>query len=97
MTLINQDTPRSAVKSIGDDSRASIIARARKLRAEIEQAYADAAHWNSINCPHKGPPIDPDPDGKLRRIAEGIDKMLAREARGITSNGATAQPDHPKP
>jgi hypothetical protein len=97
MTLINQDTLRSVLKSIGDDSRASIIARARKLRAEIEQAYADAAYWNSINCPHKGPPIDPDPDGKLRRIAEGIDKMLARESRGITSPVPPAQPGQPKP
>ena len=81
MTLINQDIARSAVHSIGQDKRADIISRARKLRAEIAQTFADAAHWNSINAPHKGPAIDPDPDGELRRIADGLDKMLAAETK----------------
>ena len=67
--------------SIGQDKRADIISRARKLRAEIAQTFADAAHWNSINVPHKGPAIDPDPDGELRRIADGLDKMLAGEKK----------------
>ena len=76
MTLINQDTPRSVAHSIGKNKRADIMARARKLRAEIAQTFAEAAHWNSINVPHKGHAIDPDPDGELRRIADIIDKML---------------------
>jgi hypothetical protein len=76
MTFINQDTPRSMVHSIGQDKQSEIMDRARKLRADIAQTFADAAHWNSINVPHKGPPIDPDPDGKLKRIAAGIDRML---------------------
>lgn len=81
MTLINQDTPRSVVHSIGKDKRADIMARARKLRAEIAQTFAEAAHWNSINVPHKGQAIDPDPDGELRRIADIIDKMLETQAK----------------
>lgn len=59
--------------------RAAIIARARKLRAEIAQTFADAEHWNRVHVPWKGKPIDPDPDGQLQRIAEGIDRMLAHE------------------
>lgn len=58
-------------------SREIIIARAKHLRGEIEQMFIDAAHWNSIN-PDK-PPVDPDPDGKMRQIADGLDKMLAAE------------------
>ena len=60
--------------------RAEIIARAVKLRTEIEQTFADAAHWNRVHVPWKGKPIDPDPGGELRRCADGIDRMLAHEA-----------------
>ena len=61
--------------------RSSIIARAVAMRAEIQQLFDDAAHWNRVHAPWKGKPIDPDPDGQLRRIADGIDRMLAREAK----------------
>lgn len=81
MTQIDQYTARSVVASIGSDRRASIVARASKLRQEIAQQFADAEHWNRVNVPWKGEPIDPDPDGRLRRIANGIDRMLAGEAR----------------
>lgn len=30
------------------DSRAEIIARARAIRAEIDQIFADAEHWNRV-------------------------------------------------
>jgi hypothetical protein len=59
--------------------RTAIIARARAMRAEIQQLFDDAAHWNSVHTPWKGEPIDPDPGRQLRRIAEGIDRMLAKE------------------
>ena len=83
MTLINQDTARSVVKAIGTDSREAIIQRARDMRVNIEQIFSDAEHWNRLHVPWKGLPINPDPDGKLRRIADGIDKMLANETPNV--------------
>ncbi len=79
MTMINQDTARSIVKSLGDDSRADIVARARDLRGRIAQVFSEAEHWNRVNVPWKGPAIDPDPDGTLKRIADRLDRMLAKE------------------
>lgn len=79
MTTINQDTARSVVQAIGTDTRDAIVARARKLRDEIAQTFADAEHWNRVNVPWKGPAIDPDPDGRLKRIADSIDRMLSAE------------------
>ena len=83
MTLINQDTARSVVKAIGINSREAIIQRARDMQANIEQIFSDAEHWNRVNVPWKGLPINPDADGKLRRIADGIDKMLANETPNL--------------
>lgn len=60
-------------------TQAALIARAKKMRAGIQQIFDDAAHWNSVHTPWKGAPIDPDPDGELRRIADGIDRMLAAD------------------
>lgn len=57
--------------------RAELIERAKKLRAEIEQIFIDTQHWNSRNAPWKGPAIDPDPDGELRRLADGLDQTIA--------------------
>lgn len=85
MTMIDQHTARSIVKSLGDNSRAAIVARARKLRGEIAQTFADAEHWNRVNVPWKGPAIDPDPDGQLKRIVDGIDRMLAMEDAGAAA------------
>ena len=79
MTFITQDVARSVVASIGGDSRAAIIDRARTMRAEIAQIFADAEHWNRVSVPRKGGAIDPDPDGKLKRLADSLDKMLAAE------------------
>ena len=64
-----------------NEERAAIIGRARKLRADIAQAFADAEHWNRMHVPWKGSPIDPDPGGQLQRIADGLDRMLANETR----------------
>lgn len=60
-------------------TRAEIIADAVKLRSEIRQIFADAAHWNeSVRKPHEER-INPDPGGRLTRIAAALDKMLERE------------------
>lgn len=62
--------------------RLLLVARARKLRADIEQIFTDAASWNDNSRARKNgaAPINPDPDGSLRRMAEGLDKTLAAEA-----------------
>ncbi len=62
------------------DGRLVLIQRAMRLRVEIEQVFTDCASWNdSGRQPHE-PAIDCDPDGKLRRMADGLDRMLEKEA-----------------
>ena len=58
-------------------SRLSVISRARKLKAEIEQTFLDANHWNILH-PYEAS-IDADPYGQLAAIKAGIDKMLEAE------------------
>ena len=58
--------------------REVMIGRWKVQRAKIQQLFDDAAHWNATH-PNE-PPIDPDEDGALRRLADAIDKMLAKEA-----------------
>ena len=58
-------------------SRADIVKRAQKLRAEIAQAFYDAERWNKLHPQEEA--INPDPDGELKRLAEGLDAMLAIE------------------
>lgn len=69
-------------------TRAEILARATSLRAGIQQIFDDAEHWNRRHTPWKGKPIDPDPDGKLRRCADAIDLMFAREAAKLPAAAA---------
>ena len=57
---------------------AHYIARTKKLRAEIEQLFTDAASWNDNVRKADEEPIDPDPHGELRRIADSIDRWLAK-------------------
>lgn len=59
------------------DQRADLIARARALRSEIKQIFADAEHWNRMHT--RQVPIDPDPDGELRRILNGLERTLSGE------------------
>lgn len=63
-----------------DTGRQRLTERAMKLRADIEQIFIDCASWND-NARKPGEAlIDPDPDGKLRRMADGLDRMLSAEA-----------------
>lgn len=64
------------------DAREQLIGRAKVLRAEIEQIFTDAASWNENTRKPDEEPIDPDPDGAMRRIADGLDRMLANESKG---------------
>ena len=69
------------MQSIASDSHADLIARARKIRADIAQLFAEAGHWNRVNVPWKGPAINPDPDGQLKRLAVGLDQLLVVERK----------------
>ena len=59
--------------------RASLINKARRLRAEIEQIFSDTGYWNAnVRKPHEAP-IDPDPDGTMRKLADRLDRMLSSD------------------
>lgn len=62
-----------------DTARAEMIARVRKLRGEIADHFGTIAHWNDRVRAADEEPIDPDPDGQLQRIADGLDRTLAAE------------------
>lgn len=54
-----------------------LLANARAVRAEIEDIFLTCAHWNRINPDEE--PIDCDPDGGLRRLADLLDAQLLAE------------------
>ena len=57
--------------------RAMLVNDARRIRAVIEDVFATADHWNNSHPAAK--PIDPDPDGQMRQLAEELDALLLRE------------------
>lgn len=60
-------------------TRAEILVNFRSLRREIEQMFIDCASWNeNVRMPHEDP-IDPDPDGRMRRLVQAIDELLAND------------------
>lgn len=65
-----------------DSEYRRLIDRARAQRAEIQQIFTDVASWNDNSVARRNgcDPIDPDPDGQLKRIADAIDGMLSRES-----------------
>lgn len=65
--------------------RSEIINRAKKLRSEITQIFADADHWNKKNTPWQKA-IDPDPDGELKKMAEMLDRVLTDDIPQIEKN-----------
>lgn len=64
--------------------RAALITRAVTMRAEIQSIFDDADHWNRVHPREE--PINPDPGGLLRRIVDGIDKMLAAESKAYVDH-----------
>ena len=54
--------------------RGMIMANFRLVRADIEQFFRDVDHWNRTHPDED--PIDPDPDGTLRQLADEIDALL---------------------
>ncbi len=61
------------------EERAALMANARRMRAEIEQMFIDAAHWNrSVRKPDEDP-VDPDPYGEMRALAAALDEHLTND------------------
>jgi hypothetical protein len=58
-------------------TRDEIIKRVKAQRQEIKQFFLDIEHWNRINPGKK--PIDPDPDGILKKFADSFDRLLVKE------------------
>lgn len=68
-----------------ESQRQVIVQRARALRAEIAQHFTDVEHWNNNQARKDAAAvIDPDPDGILRRMADGLDRMLDAESKRTT-------------
>ena len=64
---------------IAKQERLALVNRARALRLELDQHFADLAHWNdTIRRPDEAP-LHPDPDGHLRLMARTLDRWLQQE------------------
>jgi hypothetical protein len=52
---------------------------------EIEQIFIDCASWNDNSKARKAgaEAINPDPDGQMRRVADGLDKFIAAEEQRL--------------
>ena len=60
--------------------RAAFVDRQRLLRNDIDALFVDCAAWNRQHPDE--PPIVPDPDWLLCRLARALDESLAQEACG---------------
>jgi hypothetical protein len=63
--------------------RARIIRSMERELANIDAMRDDVAHWNALN-PGEAP-INPDPDGNLRRIGDMYRRTLAAEPEMVVS------------
>ena len=59
--------------------RDRILKKARAVRDDIEQQFLDIAHWNTHVRKPDEEPIDPDPDGVLRKLQDRLTRMLAAD------------------
>ena len=73
-TFIRDTYVRPARDDAERHQRGMIVANGRLLRANIEHIFLDVDHWNRTHPDSN--PIDPDPDGTLRQIADEIDALL---------------------
>lgn len=63
-----------------DADRRKLIDRANDMLREIEIDFNTAAHWNNTVRKLDEAEIDYDPDGKIRKMYDGIAEMLCRES-----------------
>ncbi len=59
--------------------REQIVGAARLTRDEIRRMFLDGDLWNKRARQEGATLIDVDPDGRLRRILGGLNRMLAAE------------------
>ena len=76
-TFIRDTYVRPARNNAERHQRGMIVANCRLMRADIEQIFRDVGHWNRTHPDEE--PIDPDPDGTLRQLADEIDALLLAE------------------
>ena len=76
-TFIRNTNVRPARDEADRHQRGMILANFRRMRADIEQIFLDINHWNRRHPDED--PIDPDPDGTLRQLADEIDALLLAE------------------
>ena len=69
--------PARASDQLDAHNRALLLEQVRMTRAEIEQIFMDAEHWNRMH-PNEAK-IDVDSDGTLRQTADDLDALLLRE------------------
>jgi hypothetical protein len=61
--------------------RARLVAKVRAARQDIAQIFLDCDHWNrEVRQPHEAP-VDPDPNGDLRRLAAYYDRILKHDTQ----------------
>ncbi len=60
-------------------TREELVARMRRIRRGIEEIFIDTDYWNEYVRKPSVVPIDIDPDGKLRSLANAFDQALAKE------------------
>ncbi len=57
-----------------EHTQESIIARAKFIKAEVLQYFADIEHWNNTHdADHQ---IEADPDGKMQQVLDGVGIVL---------------------
>ena len=63
--------------------RSDLIQRVMTLKDEIDQIFIDTEYWNDNVRMADEESIDPDPDGILRMLREGLIKCLKNEIRAV--------------
>lgn len=61
--------------------RAKLVEDMRQARQEIARIFLDCELWNTqVRQPHEAP-IDPDPNGDLRVLADFYDRILKHDTQ----------------
>jgi len=61
----------------------NFVKRAQKLKAEIDQIFMDAAHWNECVRKASEVVIDPDPGGDLDCARKSLERFIADVTHGV--------------
>lgn len=67
-------------------ARREILDLAIKTIAEIDQIHVDVAYWNRMHPDEE--PLDPDPDGSLRRSRDTVHRVVDDLSAPDTGGGS---------